>query len=183
MSTQLEPNELYGGAAGEGQIPFWLEKGRQLPNVSGFNVPEYALFADRVRRKTGLSFVDSFVAVDAGVRRSFALTVDLRLIPTTKIKPDTGSQFHGIEMGSTVTFPFAMVVRRDARGVRLVRGRDATRPAERVPHRALIPMSGNLRFKAGERFCRRICKALYFWADGPYFRAFLCERGLTVFHN
>lgn len=152
FSTQLEPNELYGGGAGDGQVPFWLQKGRQLPNVSGFDVPEYALFADRVRRKTGLSFIDSFVVTDGGARRGFALTVDLRLIPTTKIKPDTGSQFHGVEMGTTLTFPFAIVVRRDARGFQLVRGQDATKPAGGVPQRALIPMSGNVRFKAGERF-------------------------------
>ena len=152
LSTQLEPNELYGGGAGDGEVPFWLRGGRQIPNVSGFDVPEYASFADRVRRKTGLSFVDSFVVEDAGRRRGFAVTVDLRLVPTTKVKPDTGSAFHGIEVGAELSFPFAIVLRRQAHGFQLIRARDATRPAEPLPHRALIPMSGSVRFKAGRRF-------------------------------
>jgi lipoprotein-anchoring transpeptidase ErfK/SrfK len=152
LSTQLDPNELYGGGAGDGHVPFWLLGGRQVPNVSGFSVPQYAAFADRVRRKTGLSFVDSFVVEDAGQRRGFAVTVDLRLVPTTKVKPDTGSAFHGIEMGPALGFPFAIVLRRGAHGFQLIRARDATKPAEPLPHRALIPMSGNVRFKAGRRF-------------------------------
>ena len=35
----------------------------------------YAEFADRVRRKTGLSFVDSFIAKDEDLTRGFAVTV------------------------------------------------------------------------------------------------------------
>ena len=61
-----------------------------------------AVFADRVRRKTGLSFVGAFDSDDAGFKRHFGVTVDLRLIPTTKVKPDTGSPFHGVEIGKAV---------------------------------------------------------------------------------
>jgi len=152
LSTTLDPNQLLGGAAGDGQVPFWLVGGRQIPNVSGFDVPEYAAFADRVRRKTGLSFVDAFVVEDAGVRRGFALTVDLRLVPATKIKPDSGSTFHGVELGRELELPFAMITKRGAQGFQLVRGQDDAKTIGGVPHRAIIPMTGNVRFKAGRRF-------------------------------
>lgn len=152
LGTQLEPNELYGGGSGDGRIPFWLEGGRQLPHLSERELPESALFAERVPPGTGVPFVDSFVTTDAGFRRGFALTVDLRLIPTTHLEPESASQFHGVELGASVELPFAIVVRRGAQGFQLIRGRDEARPAGAVPHRALIPMSGSLRFKAGRRF-------------------------------
>lgn len=152
LSSMLEPNELLGGGPGDGQVPFWLQGGRQIPNVSGFEVPEYAAFADRVRRKTGLSFIDAFVVEDAGVRRGFAVTVDLRLIPATKVKPDSGSPFHGVEVGPDLGIPFAMIVKKEAEGFQLVRGQDSVKSAGKVPHRAVIPMTGNVRFKAGRRF-------------------------------
>ena len=91
-------NELFGGNPDE-PIPLWLDGGRKIPNVSGFDVPEYAVFADRVRRKTGLSLIDAFVAKDGDFERRFAVTVDMRLVPATKLKPDTASMFHGVELG------------------------------------------------------------------------------------
>jgi lipoprotein-anchoring transpeptidase ErfK/SrfK len=150
-STELSPTELFGGDGPEGKIPFWLEGGRKIPNVSGFDVPEYAVFADRVRRKTGLSFTDAFNTEDAGLKRRFAVTVDLRLIPTTKVKPDSGSPFHGIEIAG-MELPFAFVIKRDAKSYQLVKESDEVRPTADVPRRAIVPLSGNARIKAGRRF-------------------------------
>ncbi|HEX6766511.1 MAG TPA: L,D-transpeptidase, partial [Polyangiaceae bacterium] len=97
-STALSENELFGGTGADDKPPFWLEGGKRVvPNVSGFDVPSSAVFADRVRRKTGLSFVGAFETESDGLSRRFGVTVDLRLIPVTKVKPDTGSAFHGIE--------------------------------------------------------------------------------------
>lgn len=151
-STEVSTNELFGGAPGEGEIPFWLKDGRAIPNVSGFEVPEYAVFADRVRRKTGLSFVDAFNTKDAEFERRFAVTVDLRLIPTTKVKPDTGSPFHGVELTENMHLPFAWVNKRDKTTYKLIKGSDEARPAEAVPRRAIVPLSGKARIKGGARF-------------------------------
>src|SRR5690606_756182 len=103
------------------------------PNVSGFEVPDYAVFADRVRRKTGLSFVDSFLTHDEDVTRRFAVTVDMRLIPATKVKPDTGSPFHGVEVSEATPLPFAFVVRRSAKTWRLIKGQDEAREDAETP--------------------------------------------------
>ncbi len=151
-STELSRNELFGGAPGEGEIPFWLEGGRKIPNVSGFEVPDYAVFADRVRRKTGLSFVDAFNTKSEDLERRFAVTVDMRLIPTTKVKPDTGSPFHGIEITPDMHLPFAWVNKRDKTTYKLIRNSDEARPAEAVPRRAIVPLSGKARIKGGKRY-------------------------------
>jgi len=50
LSTELSENELFGGQTANDPLPWWLEGGRKIPNVSGYDVPEYAVFADRVRR-------------------------------------------------------------------------------------------------------------------------------------
>lgn len=151
LSSVLDMNEVFNGARGE-RIPFWLEGGRKIPNVSGFDVPEYAVFADRVRRKTGLSFVDAFVAKDGDFERRFGVTVDLRLIPLTKVKPDSASMFHGVEVGANLSMPFAFVNRRGATTWKLIKGSDQSKAAEAVPLRAIVPLSGNARIKGGTRY-------------------------------
>jgi hypothetical protein len=151
-STALSENELVGGQGPSDAPPFWLIGGRQIPNVSGFDVPESAIFADRVRRKTGLSLVAAFEAESDGLKRRFAATVDLRLVPATKIKPDTGSPFHGVELSDKLTMPLAWVVPEDAKSYQLIKGSDEARADEVIPRRAIVPLTGKARIEAGERY-------------------------------
>ena len=152
VSTQLSENELLGGNAADDPIPFWLKDGRQIPNVSGFDVPASSVFADRVRRKTGLSLVGAFDTESDGLKRRFAVSVDMRLIPATKLKPDTGSPFHGIELSDKLPMPFAWVVPSDAKSYELVKGTEETRPVADLPRRVIVPLTGKARIEAGERF-------------------------------
>jgi len=150
-STELSENELLGGAGPDDPIPFWLKDGRQIANVSGFDVPASSVFADRVRRKTGLSLVGAFDTDSDGLKRRFAVTVDLRLIPATKLKPDSASPFHGIELGDKLPMPFAWVVPSDAKTYEIVKGSEEVRPVEDVPRRVIVPLSGKARIAGGER--------------------------------
>jgi hypothetical protein len=151
-STSLSENELFGGHTPDDPLPWWLEGGRKIPNVSGYNVPEYAVFADRVRRKTGLSLVGAFNTESDGMSRRFAVTVDMRLVPTTKLKPDTGSPFHGVTLSDKLTLPLGWVNTQSARTFKLIKGKDEARPDEALPFRAVIPLSGKARIKGGDRF-------------------------------
>jgi hypothetical protein len=150
-STSLSENELLGGDGPNDPIPFWLQNGRQIPNVSGFDVPASSVFADRVRRKTGLSLVGAFDTESEGLKRRFAVTVDLRLIPATKLKPDTGSAFHGIELSDKLPMPFAWVASSDAKSYQIVKGSEALRTMDDVPRRVIVPLTGKARIEAGER--------------------------------
>ncbi len=107
----LEPPELndfekFGGS--DGAIPWFFEGKRQIPNVSNFKVHDYALYTNRIKRHAGVALIDAF----KGDGRNFALTTDLRLIPTTKLKPGRGSTFHGVEVLEGWELPLAFV-RRD----------------------------------------------------------------------
>jgi len=152
-SPELSLAELFGARTPDELAPFWLVGNqRSIPNVSDFKVPEYAWFADRVSRHTGLSFVGSFEAESDGLRRRFGITVDLRLIPTSKVKPDSGSDFHGIEVRPGMHLPFAWVLKRDVTLFKLIKGQDKVVAAEPAPRRALVLLSGAARIKAGQRY-------------------------------
>jgi L,D-transpeptidase catalytic domain len=152
LSTAYSENELFGGVTATDPIPFWLDGGRKIPNVSGFDVPAYAYFADRVRRKTGLSLVGAFDTESEGLHRRFAVTVDMRLLPTTKLKPDSASPFHGLEISEKMPLPFAWVVKSDVSTYQLIKGKDEVRPLSAIPRRSIVPLSGNARIKSGERY-------------------------------
>ena len=109
LSTDLPPAMLLGAQTENDPVPFWLDGGRKIPNVSDFKVPSYAHFANRVRRHTGLALIGSFSTGADSLNRGFAITTNLRLVPTSKLKPDTGSPFHGVELTSEFTLPIAFV--------------------------------------------------------------------------
>jgi lipoprotein-anchoring transpeptidase ErfK/SrfK len=118
-STALSFGEAFGAQQGVAApktendgfdpIPFWLQGGRKIPNVSFFKTPPYAIFADRVRRHTGLAVVGAFDGGDAADHRGFAVTTDMRLVPIDKLKPDAASTWHGVEIGGDLTLPLAFV--------------------------------------------------------------------------
>jgi len=99
---------LLGGTTERDPVPFWLANGsRAIPNVSGFDVPPKAFFANRVKRHTGIAFIGSFATGPEHGGRRFAVTVDMRLAPVDKLKPEVASTFHGIELKEGVTLPVA----------------------------------------------------------------------------
>lgn len=144
------PNEnaRFGGD-GDDAVPWWLETGRKIPNVSTFRAPSYAVIAGRVKRHAGVALVDTFVAGQGEERRRFAVAVDGRLIPADKIKADGGSRFAGAELGEH-SLPVAFPWREGARLWTL--GGGAPARAERVALKEMIPLSGRVRTSHGVRF-------------------------------
>jgi lipoprotein-anchoring transpeptidase ErfK/SrfK len=168
-STELGLGQLFGGKTDADPIPSWLADGkRSIPNVSDFEVPEYATFADRARRFTGLAFVGSFATGEDHFNRRFGITTDLRLAPTTKVKPDSGSPWHGVEIREPSELPFAFV-REDGATRYAVTDGAATR-GEELSHRAIVKLTGKLKKAEGERY--------YGTADGGFVRA--SDVGLVI---
>ncbi len=107
---ELEDAALFGGD-GEDAIPWFFKGGRQIPNISTFKVPPYAVITNRVARKAGLALIGTFMG--EGDRR-LAMTTDARLVPTSKLKPARGSTFHGVDMTKGWELPLAFVHREGA---------------------------------------------------------------------
>jgi hypothetical protein len=85
-------NEIFGGT-GDDSVPWFFQGKRQIPNISTFRVPDYAIITNRVARHAGLALIGSFMGED----RRFSMTTDARLVPSSKLKPALGSTFHGVD--------------------------------------------------------------------------------------
>src|SRR6185312_2060547 len=81
-APERSDNELFGGT-GDDAIPWFFQGGRQIPNISSFKAPDYAIITNRVQRHAGIALIGSFMGED----RRFAMTTDARLVPTSKLKP------------------------------------------------------------------------------------------------
>ncbi len=102
---EVSENLIFGGN-GDDSIPWFFQNGRKIPNISSFKSPEYAVITNRIARHAGLALIDSFM----GPGRRFAMTTDARLIPTSKLKPVTGSTFHGVDLQKGWNLPIAFVI-------------------------------------------------------------------------
>jgi lipoprotein-anchoring transpeptidase ErfK/SrfK len=152
-SLEIGIGSLLGGQSDNDPIPFWLEGGkRAIPNISDFKVPDYAVFADRARRHTGLSVVASFPTGEDSLNRRFAVTTDLRLAPATKIKPDSGSPWHGVELTDNFTLPLAFVRAQGARAFKIVKGKVV--PAGDLEFRGVHALTGKMRTVEGVKYYR-----------------------------
>jgi hypothetical protein len=91
----MDTNTRFGGNRDD-RVPEWLAGGeRKIPNLSSFRAPAYAVIADRSKRHAGVALIGTFVAGKEAQERQFAVSTDARLIPTDKLKADSGSPFHG----------------------------------------------------------------------------------------
>ena len=142
-STELGLGELFGGKSDADPPPFWLSGStRLIPNVSTFKVPKDALFANRVRRHAGLAFVGSFAAGPESLNRRFAVTTDLRLVPVSKVKPETASSFHGVELGGDSTIPFAFIRAENAHAYTISDGGKPKLTDVALAYRSAVRLSG-----------------------------------------
>jgi len=119
-STEMSVGQLLGGEGNDDPPPFWLDGGRRIANVAAFQAAPNKIFSERVRRHTGLAVVGSWVAGPEALKRRFSVTVDLRLVPADKLKPDTGSPFRGVELTPELGLPIAFV-------------RDGCNPKKQIP--------------------------------------------------
>lgn len=147
-STTAEPRKDPFPVLDGDRTPWWLSPTRQIPNLSRFKAPEYAVIADRAKRHAGVAIVGSFLAGEDAHQRRYAITTDARLIPADKIKPNSGSAFHGHDLRQ-VGLPVAFVRSRAAHRWRLDDGR-LTRD-EPLGWREFVPLSGAVTELRGKR--------------------------------
>jgi len=146
-AVPMDQSVRFGGS-GDDRVPWWLEGGRRIPNLSAFKAPAYAVIADRSKRHAGLALIGTFVADDKAQGRRFAVTTDARIVPADKLKADSGSPFHGSDI-KDIGLPVAFVRASDA-STWLVDGGRLTRGAAIAP-RTLVPLTGNVRGSGASR--------------------------------
>jgi hypothetical protein len=148
--SEQPPTSHFPAVEGD-RVPWWLSPRRQIPNLSNFKAPAYAVIADRIKRHAGVALVGSFRAGSDDHARRFAITTDARLIPVDKIKPNSGSAFHGYDLRRS-GLPIAFVRSRNARAWRLENNRLV--PDETIGWREFVPLAGSVSELRGKRMVK-----------------------------
>lgn len=146
-ATPMDMSERFGGN-GADEIPWWLQGDRQIPNLSSYKAPNYAVIADRIKRHAGVALIGTFVAGPEAQNRRFAISTDARLLPADKLKADSGSPFHGAPIRD-VGLPVAFARSAGATWW-TVEGGNLRRGA-RLGWREFIPLTGTVRNIRGVR--------------------------------
>jgi hypothetical protein len=125
------------------RIPFFLQGGRQAPNLSGAITSKDLTTVALAKRRNGFAFVDSFLYEG----RRWNVTTDLLVVPADRLRPIRGSAFHGWEIPKDIDFPFALVRRERARRWRLVKG--SLKDAGPLEWRTAVKLTGKVNFFKG----------------------------------
>lgn len=144
----MDMSQRYGGNSND-TVPWWLAGGkRAIPNVSPFKTPMYSVMAGRVKRHAGVALIGTFVADKDSGNRRFAISTDARLIPADKLKADSGSPFHGVDI-SDVGLPVAFA--RKAGATWWTEHANRLEPGPHLGWREFIPLTGKVKRVGGER--------------------------------
>lgn len=138
QKNDLSVLELFGADAAHEKAPWWLQgPDRQIPHLSTFVAPKGAVIAGRVKRHTGLALIGAFETGPESMDRKFAVTTDLRLVPISKLKPNVGSQWHGVALNDQFTLPIAFAypteAKKDAKArkpIKVYKGVEEGKPSE-----------------------------------------------------
>lgn len=144
----LDQNARYGGN-GDDNVPWWLQGDRRIPNISSFRAPSFAVIADRLKRHAGVALIGTFVAGPEAQSRRFAIAADARLIPADKLKAESGSPFHGVDI-KKVGLPVAFVQKDGSNWYDFSAGTPAR--GDEVTGREFIALSGNVKEYRGDRY-------------------------------
>lgn len=88
-------------------IPWYLQNGGRVPNLSGLVKSNDLVKIGQVDRRNGVAFIETFLHEG----RRYNVSTDLRVIPADRFRPIRGSDFHGYEIGKDIDFPFALIRR------------------------------------------------------------------------
>jgi lipoprotein-anchoring transpeptidase ErfK/SrfK len=126
-------------------LPSFLQSGAPLPNLHQKPRDAGQLIIGRMRAKVGFSFTETFLFNG----RRYGVTPELEVLPTDRLRPIQGSDFHGVEIGKGVDLPFALVRKEGARYVVYQRSGNKLLEGEAAPYRTAVPLTGRQQFFAG----------------------------------
>jgi hypothetical protein len=133
-SEPRDPRAAWDERLSEG-VPDYLAGGKWLPRFAGKTREDGPPQIGSMRPKTGFSMLETFLWEG----RRYGVTTELELMPTDRLRPIQGSDFHGYEIGKDVDFPFAIVRSPAAR----------FRSGARAEYRAALPLTGKQYFFDG----------------------------------
>lgn len=123
-------------------VPAFLNDGGIAPNVERRPREPGQLVIGRMRPKVGYSFTDTFLWQG----RRYGVTPNLEILPTDRLRPIQGSDFHGVEIGKGVEFPLALVREPGAKYVVYERSGNRLIDGPVAPYREAVALTGRQQF-------------------------------------
>ena len=139
-----DPSEAWASRRSDA-VPDLLRRGASARLTDTGTAEGSALVLGKMRPKVGYSFLSTFLFEG----RRYGLASDLSLIPTDRLRPIRGSEFHGVELGGAVKLPFAFMRRDGARFWRFDRKSNKLEDAGPAPYRSVVALSGKRQFFRG----------------------------------
>lgn len=129
--TLVPPAEAWRERWTQG-LPELLRGDNVLPGFSGRTRDRGGLLVEQMRPKVGYGLLQTFLAHG----RRYGITTRLQVLPTDRLRPIRGSDYHGAVIGQDAQLPFA-----------LVRGLNATyADGSPATYRAVLPLTGKKQF-------------------------------------
>ncbi len=121
-------------------LPWFLQNGGSTPNIYRKPREKDALVIGHMKSHVGYSILRTFLYQG----RRYALTSDLMVIPTDRLRPIQGSDFHGWQIPKDIDFPFAIVRQPGAHYLVLDNGK--LKDGGEAPYRHAIKLTGKQQF-------------------------------------
>lgn len=142
-SALRDPAEAWRNRTSEA-VPGYLADGAEPPCLRPRAGPQ-PLVIEQMSPRVGYSFLQTFLHRG----RRYGVTPLLEIVPTDRLRPIRGSDYHGVLIGKEVSLPIVLVRRRGARLRRLDSSGDGLLDAGRAPWRAALEITGKQRFFRG----------------------------------
>jgi hypothetical protein len=123
-------------------VPAFLTGGGAAPNLHQKPREADQMVIGHTRAKVGFSFTGTFLWQG----RRYGLTPELEVLPTDRLRPIQGSDFHGVEIGRGVELPFALVRQPGAHFVVYQHAGNRLVAGETAPYREAVPLTGRQQF-------------------------------------
>jgi hypothetical protein len=125
--------------------PWFLEQGVTPPRLAGRPPPSDPLLLGRMEPRIGYSILKTLLSNG----RRYAITSDLSIVPTDRLRPIQGSAFHGFRIPEDIDFPFAIIRAPGARHYRFDRDQNRLVPGDAAAYRSAIRLTGKQNFFRG----------------------------------
>lgn len=129
-----DPRRAWEGETTQG-VPWFLNGGETLAALPGTTRSGQTARIGTMMPRAGHAFLHTFLWHG----RRYGITTRLEILPTDRLRPIRGSDFHGVEIGKHADFPFAFVRRVDAR----------FHDGQRAAYREVLSLTGKQRFYDG----------------------------------
>lgn len=128
-------------------LPAWLVDSSRFAALRSAlgAAPTQSVVLGRMQAKVGYSLLGTWLHEG----RRYGLSTDLQILPTDRLRPIAGSDFHGFRIPQDVRLPFAIVRQPGARFWRFDEARKKLEEATPAPYRSAVELTGKQAFFRG----------------------------------